>query len=563
MPNPNNSLLAKSVDDLVQQRIDAAGQDPIVQPPEDAGLDHDPLVPGMPGTMGGGWQTISRVGTGVGEKKIPFSKFAGGFNPSDLHLSNLGAHDTTGTPNRPRQFSAIPVATSGAPGEGINMLLTWYPPLTDTVNRWMTSISFDTGNNVQFADLIESYLISRKDLGTGEEAIVGVVSHGEQLISAARAYLEAEFAAGRNGADTDMMTFITVINPSFMVDVEDPTTHEVLYQEPFIPAHEAPFTYVDNSAVEGHNYVYYIQAITPGQVESKSASCIPGATQYASGLDVSPSVAWGSSYPDLTGSNTGTSSFVDIAFNCGSLVTGVEVSLVPIQDDALVINTAPQPDTDPLILKTDPDPIKLQRPASGTNTQTVTFIGRNLELWGGITGITFDTGITFSNPGVNLTKTRIGTTDDYTYVATVTVGTTATLGIKTMTVALQSGNQAQHSTIEVIQEVLPIVGPTLDQYGKNVYVDMNDVEPGIFLTGTNLDKILSLVVSGTGATLTITSKTPTELEATYSGSKGGKNVTCNLVGGAVSTGKDTFRLFVTQNLSGDPNAIPKPSGSSV
>jgi hypothetical protein len=539
----NNNLLAKSVDDLIQKRLDDAGQGSTIQAPEDAGLHGDPLVPGQPGTMGGGWQTISRVGTGIGEKSIPFTKFSGGFNPSDLHISNLLSQNTTGTPNRPRQFTATPIATTGAPSEQLDMQLTWYPPLTDTAGRWMTYVSRDHADNIIFQDLVESYLISRKDLGTGEEAVVAVVSHADQLISAARAYLEAEVAAGRNGATTDMTTLIATINAAFMVNVEDPTTHVVLYSEPFIAGHEQPFTFVDHTAINGHNYVYYIQALTPVQVESQAATCIPGAMQFASGLDVSPSGSWNSSYPDLTGSNTGVTSSADFAFTCGNLVTGVEISLVPIMDDALTINTAPQPDTDPMIVNTDPDPIKLQRPTTGTNTQPVTFIGRNMELWGGITAIDFGTGITFSNPGVNLTKTRIGTTDDWTYVATVTVDSTVTLGIKTMTVTLGSSAQARHSTIEVISEVASTVGPTLNQYNTVLYLDSAD--PWFMLTGTNLDNIQTLVPNN--GSITIVSKTPTELEATYSGANGYKTVTCTLVGGVVSTGKDTFKLFQTHS----------------
>lgn len=546
MATPNNNLLAKSVDKLIQERLDDRERDPIVRPPEDEGLSGDPLTPPQVGSTGGGFTSISRIGTGKGEPNIPFPKFTGGFNPSDLHISNLQSTDTVGTPERPRQFSATPVATTGAPSERLDMQLTWYPPLTDTTNRWLASVSRDLDGNIIFKDLLESYLISRKDTSTGEEAVVAVVSHGDQLIAAARAYLEAEFKAGRNGADTNITTLITTINNSFFVDVQDPSTHEVLYREPFLSGHEQPMTFLDHTAVQGHAYIYYIQAITPGQVESAAASTIPGAVQYAAGLDVSPSPSWSSSFPNLTGANTGVESFLDIAFNCGQLVTGVEVSLVPLLDDAITVNTTPQPDTDPVILRTDPDPIKLQRPNSGTNTQTVTFVGRNTELWGGITAIDLGAGITFTNPGTNLTKTRIGSTDDWTYVATVTVASTVALGVKTMLVTFGSGGQAQHSTIEVIPEIPSVQGPTLDQYNTTVYVE--DTDGYIFLTGTNLDKITALVPSA--GSIVINTKTPTELEATYSGARGPRTVTCTAPGTS-STGKDTFRIFVTHHTDRD------------
>lgn len=553
---PNRDLIARSVDELIRERLNDARQGSIIQPPEDAGLDSDPLLPSQNGQAGGGWVTVSRIGYGKGDPKIPFSKFVGGFNPSDLHLSSLVAVDPVGTPNRPRQFTATPVATSGAPNERVDMRLNWYPPLTDTTGRWLVAVSLDTANNVQFRDVVESYLITRKDLGTGEEAVVAVVSHSDQFISAMRAYLEAEHAAGRAGATTDAVTLIATLSPDFTVEIKDPTTQEVLYTEPYVAGHEQSFTFTDSTAVNGHNYIYYIQALTGSQVESLAATAIPGAVQFASGLDVTPSPSWSSSYPNLTGAASGTEAFLDVAFSCGNLVSSVEVSLIPIMDSALTINTTPQPDTDPFILRTDPDPTKLQRPLAGTNVQKLTFIGRNLELWGGITAIDLGAGITFTNPGANLTKTRVGTSDDWVYTANLTVSAAVELGIKTMYVTLGSGGQAQHSTIEVIPEVAATEGPTLDDAGKVLY--LNNLDPVFILTGKNLDKIQTLVPSS--GTITINSKSPTQLTATYLGSYGMRVVTCTLVEGCTSTGKDTFKLYVTHDSGRDkPISIPQVS----
>ena len=552
----NNNLLAKSISDQIAEHLDAAGQDPIIQAPEDGGFDKNPLVPGQVGSTGGGWTGISRVGTGAADPSIPFTKFTGGFNPTDLNLSNLIGQSTVGTPNAPRQFSAIPTATTGAPNEKIDMLLTWYPPLTDTTGRWLCSLSVDLNNNSKLTDLLESYLISRKDTQTGEEVVVAVVAHSDTLISDAKAYLEAQFLAGHAGANTNQTTLITTIDPSFYVNVQDPVSHVVLYSEPFLSGHEQPFSFTDHTAINGRPYIYYIQAVTPGQVESAAASTIPGAVQFASGLDLSPLTSWCSSFPNITGTNTGTESFVDMGFNCGSLVTSVEVALVPLLDGAMVIDTSAAPDSSPIIVNTVPAPATLQVPSSGSTTQTVTFVGRNLETLGGVTAIDLGAGITFTNPSTNLTKTAVvGSSTDWTYVATVTVASTAVVGIRTMLVTVLSGGQAQSSTIQILAAIVSTVGPTFDQAGQVVYMDTSDQT--FTLTGTNMDKVQTLVP--VGGSITITSKTATMLNGTYTGVKGSHAVTSTLVGGCTTTGKDSFKIFLTNDASiikGHPTLYP-------
>lgn len=545
----NTQLLAAAVWKLVRDQ-QAQGAS-VVTPDSGANQPRNGLPPWLAGFIGGDMpgvnevQQVTAVGDGTAKNGFFFSPQAGGFNPNKLHMGAQLLHSETGTPNRPRAFTATPTYSSGLPDERIDVVLEWYAPLVDTVGRWLIQMNVDDGTgSLTTQDLVSTYLIRRQDMGTGEETVVAVVAHSNQYISALRSYLESEYAAGRAGANTDPLTLITTIDPSFDVNVTD-SHGTVLYTEPFVPGHENAFTFVDHTAIYGRNYTYQIQAITAGQEESAIATAIPGAATAASGLDISPSGSWCTSFPTVdAGVTSPTEAYLDFAFSAGALTTDIEMVLVPIQDDVVAIDTSWSPDTAPQILQTDPLEAKLYAPATGTSTQTLHFLGRNLELHGGISSIDLGAGITFTPSPTTLVKTQVGSTNDWIYAVQVVVASTAAAGIKTMTVTCGDASTAACSTI-TLSATPAVTGPIWDQAGTTVRLDL--LNRSFYLTGKNLDKMTGISTDSGAFPATISEQTANKVLVTIGGVLPvvGLTLTAQLAIGVTSTGKDSCKVMVS------------------
>jgi hypothetical protein len=430
----------------------------------------------QPGTTVGGRRQTPTGVHGMVLSNTAFTNQPNAFNPAML-TARLNITTDAGTPTAPRVGTGTPRYISGIQNDTMAVYLQWAPPLVDTNGRWLQSIVTDSSSGQTIAsDLIDTYLITRECQGTGDVAVVGAVSHNEQYISEIRSLMEA---AGT--VTTSLTTHVATFDPSVIVN-----------GVVVLPADQERFFYfTDLTAQFGKDYIYHVTAITQAQVESAALTIHPGDAQSEGTLDLQVGSSWVSSYPDLT-SPDGTRSFADFAVIVGGLTQQVEIGLVPILTNAIPVDTTSDPADDPHVVSTNPSEAKLYRPTTGTLDNILEFRGANMELAGGIQSISFGSGVTQKTPlSSNITKTQVGTTDEWDYRCRVTVDAAAVIGPRTMTVTCVNGKTALCSTIKVdIHESTDTEGATFDQ--DKYYASSVNCE--VVITGKNLDRINTIEV---------------------------------------------------------------------
>ena len=452
-------------------------------------------------TAGGVRQTPSAVGTGTAGANSPvLSSIPQGFNPADVVGQTLEMGDI-GTPSLVRHASATPKYISGINNDTMPVYLTWAPPILDTANRWLLVNHLDTTTGLSTVeDAISSYLITRVNQASGETVTVGAVAHNEAYITAAKTYLMT------NNLCTVVGSVVNIHNP--------PLTGGVLT----LPVGtEGYFFFTDMTGQFGATYKYYIQAITSAQVESDNLEVDPIAATPDTALGLQLSAGWASSYPDLT-ANAGANSFADISVVVSGSTTSVELGFLPIQANALVINTAAPSGADPYVTSTNPSEIMVYYPATGTRDQIIEFNAMNCETAGGITGLTFRSGITAKTPlSTYITKKQIGATAVWVYQAIITLASTVTPGPITMMISCGNGKTTLCSAVTAAPWApTATAGANFD--ATNYYAVGTSAD--IVITGTNLDRVNTLEIrKNTDGSLlglaTIVKQTSNYLEFTY------------------------------------------------
>lgn len=504
-------------------------------------------------TTGGARQASLTVGSGSGgDRNAPvLTTIPDAFNPDDL--TNLPAGDQDyGTPTMPRCGVASPRYISGIENDTMAVYLQWAPPLVDTANRWLVVKHVDQNSGVTTTeDLVGTYLIQRTNQESGETVTVGAVSHNEQYISLARDYIKTHNLCTEAN---DIVTF----DPSILVDGK--------VQLP--PGVENYFTFTDLTAQYGKNYRYFIQAISLIQEESESLEVIPQSPTGEGTLEVQVGGTWVTSYPDLTSSG-GTLSFADFAVICSGMTTDVEIGIVPIQPNAIPVDTTPDPETDPVIVSMNPSETVLLRPTTGSRDQIIEFRGRNLEICGGITAIAFGTGAAMKTPlSSHIIKTRVGTTDEWDYQIRLAMDSTAVLGPMTMTVTCQNGRTATCSTLRI--EAFDSASNEGATFDSTRLYDVS-LSAEVIITGKNMDRINALEIREysnnnlvtTVSTFVVKESNYLEFQATLPGYRAYK-VIAKYVAPFGSTGKDTAMLLIrhTRDDDGDNGSRNSDTGGA-
>lgn len=501
MPEIRKDSIAAAVSDVARRVARDHDRQTIFDSTDET--DHTEVLPGT--TVGGNRQKPFAAGTGKGTHGVAFTNIPQGFFPSQLVAANLSDIDS-GTPTLPRAGSGTPRFISTVQYDGMAVYLQWAPPLVDTNGRWLIAFHQDVASGQQSTvDMIDTYLITREAQdATGTIVTVGAVSHNDQYISEIMGLLTA---AGK--VTTDPKTHNATFDPSVIVGgiITPP------------PANERYFYFTDRTAQYGKTYKYYIVAITQAQVESDSLTIIPGTSQSEGTLDLQVPTVWASSYPELTPTDI-TKSGANFAVIAGGITSQVEVGYVAIMANALTINTTPNPANDPHVEASQPTEVKLIRPTTGSLDQIIEFQGANMELAGGITGISFATGITMKTPlASNIVKVRVGSTDSWTYQVRMTVASTANLGPLTMNITCSNGMTAMCSTIKVVDQT----GTTTD--GATFTSDpLYDLGANIdqVIDGQNMDRIDKIAIYKADKTTlkgygTLVMQSANYIEFTYTG----------------------------------------------
>lgn len=461
-------------------------------------------------------------------------------------------------PQAPRRSSCTTTFLQGVTGENVQNLLVWAAPLVDSSGRWLDneSMDFSTGT-MEYSDSLLYYLVQREDLNTGEVSTVGMVAHSRQIIHPLRTFLAAEHAAGRPGATTDIYTRRATFHPSLYQNVlgtdGDPILDEHgnnVTELVMPPGHEEYFQFLDTTAIFGHSYKYVITAITNDQKEGASRTVVPGAPQAAGGTEVAFAPAWCSTYPMVDAGANGQESYLDLTLQIGSLITDVEVSLIPIQDDVLEIDTSAPGESEPAIIETNPIEVLLYV-SSVPTTQVIEFVGRNIEACGGIASLTLGTGITLKTNGI--TKTQIGTSNDWKYQIQVDVAPTAVLGIKTMVITCLNGKTALCSQFKAITGTgAGTEGPTFEVPNQAYRFKIGDTLRFV-IKGKLMASITGFTAEPNKTTVSIVSISANHVEVSCTNFTGAVTLVPTLMGGMVRTMKDTVRVSVTPNKGGDPH----------
>lgn len=535
MANLRKDSIAAAVRDIANSTQTDGGRDSIFQVENPGDITDTPAGT----TTGGVRQKLSAVGTGLPASGAAFTNIPNAVFPANIYAAPL-LGTGHGTPTPPRNGSAVGKYISGITNDTMAIYLSWSPPLVDTAGRWLQSYITDSGTGkTVVTDLIDTYLITRETIGLGEFITVGVVAHNEQYITEIQGLLTAA-----NLVTTDprvkIATFAASIMPSGVLTIP-------LIDERF-------FTFVDTSAQYGKTYRYYVEAITQAQVESDTLLITPGAATGEGTLDIQFGTTWCSSFPDLTSPN-GEQSFADFAVIAAGITDSCEIGLVPIQSNALAVNTAPDPSTVPFVIGTTPTEVKIWIPATGTLQQIIEFRGHNMEIAGGITGIVFRSGVTLNTPvSSNIVKTRVGSTDDWDYQAKITVASTATAGPMSMTVTCLSG-QTAISTAATGVAVTTTSTEGAAFTPPTIFYD-TETTCDVVIIGTNLNRIKNIEIHrSTGVLLgnaTILMQSANYLEFTYAlPSTGIFKLVSTYDAPFVATGNDTGTLTI--RTSRDPN----------
>lgn len=479
MTDVRKDSIAAAVRDLAHETVTDSLRPSVFQDVQTA-TDMD-IKPGT--TIGGVRKKLSGTGTGTGGGGAAFTNIPETFQPNQIS-AGAGANQRFGTPAPPRAGSAVYRPTVGTDGSTMAVYLSWAPPLLDEGGRWLLNAQQSAISGIsQSTDLIQTYLIVRETNGLGEVATVGAVSHSEQYISEIKAALEL---AGK--VTTDSVTLMPTFDPSIL----DPEG-KLLIDETI----DKFFTFVDMTAQQGREYIYYISAITPAQEESDNLEIIPEAGSGGN-ANIQLSSTWVSSFPDLA-SPDGTAAFADFIMKIGTAVTDVEIGIVPIAANVIPIDTTIPPEFDPFVTGTEPPQITLAKPASGSTEHLVVFKAKNVELAGGISNLLFRTGVSLKAPvASNLSKKQIGSTDEWEYTARIVVTSAAEAGPLTMTLLCVNGATTTCSAIKIEgSAVVAGSGATF----TTLRIRAQEMAPSVIIHGTNMDRIarIRLLMSNTGA----------------------------------------------------------------
>lgn len=498
------------------------------------------------------------IGTGEAKTGFVFTQQPDAFVPQWVGRgSSVG--QSLPSPGAPRRCSCSTTYLQGVSGENVQNRLVWAPPLTDSSGRWLESSVIDrkTAATV-FADTLLYYLVQREDLNTGEVATMGMVAHSRQVIHSLRTFLEAEHAASRPGAVTDYYTSLATFDPSLYQTVLDINGNPVLdgdsnpIKELVMPSgHEEYFEFLDTTAIYGHSYKYMITAISSDQREGMSVSVIPGDAQAAGGTEVAFAPAWCSTYPVIGAGATGSESYLDLTIQAGSLITDLDIALIPIQDNVLNIDTSAPGANEPAIIETNPAEILLYV-GSVSSVQNIQFVGRNIELCGGISTVTISNGITLHAGSVQ--KTRIETTDDWKYTISVDVAPTATVGVKTMTITCVNNKTVMCSQIKAVAATgSGTEGPTFDDPDDTYRFTTEDLEISFVIAGKNMGSITGFTATPNKTTVTVSNVSANAVMVSCTPFVGIVYLTPTLSAGKVRTMKDGCHVSVTPESGGDPD----------
>lgn len=556
----HREALAPVIRQIVQEE---AGQNSVIQPAE-----AERALLGKYATEGGGPNNEPSgiiAGTGSAAPGFVFTAQADAFIPDQLNGTTSVLPDQP-NPQRPRRATAAARYFQGLTGETMEVVVTWAPPVVDTGGRWLeTLVSSPLGT--EFQDALTYYLIQRTNLGTGEVVTTGMVAHSKQAVTSIREYLEAEKVAGRSGATTDPKTRVANIDSSLFQPVLDINSQPVIVdgvaaKDLVIPnGKEIWYTLTDTTAQFGSSYKYTISAITVDQQEGISVDVLPGNPQAAGGATVDFAPGWCSSFPSIAAGDTtdGKQSYVDITLNVGSLLTDVDIAVIPIMDDALNIDTSAPGASDPLVVETKPNEVILYVPNTGTLRQTIEFIGRNLEACGGISTLAFGSGI--SMVAGSITKELVGGSD-WRYKIKVDVVSGTSIGPRTLTLTCVNGKTTLCSMFSTKTGVASgTQGPTFDFPGETFRFQTGDTLT-FSISGKDMASITGFSASPPKTTVTINQVTANYAEITLTAFTGVVTLTATLTGGYTSTGKDFVRAMFSNGRGGDTSDPTGARGSS-
>lgn len=238
---------------------------------------HAETVPSLSSTSTGGSFNATpaqTAGTGTASSGFVFSPTVDVFDPTEYFDVVDRRVVNEGTPYYPRYISV---------DQSNGIKLSWAAPVVDTAGRWLLTPSLDpTTNLTAITESLDSYLVLREAIDKSdptrrEKVVAGVVGHTLPAVSDLRNAFELNL-----GVTTDAITNEVSFPPELFISRKYAADAEPQLEVRADDATEALnlFSFVDTATLspDSFDYLYYIQAVTSGQVEGLQVMIDPNYT---------------------------------------------------------------------------------------------------------------------------------------------------------------------------------------------------------------------------------------------------------------------------------------------